>query len=138
MTAATAVAKEKPVGTWADVQKLKAGSEVETVLGDSSRLRGKLVSTADNAMVLQVDGTDRSLERAGLRSVAVQERKVAKGAAIGLLVGLALAYPNAKLQGAGAAVGGIVVDTAAGAGIGALVKGYRTVYRVSLAAPAGP
>jgi hypothetical protein len=135
MTVATAVAKERPVGSWADVQKLEAGREVEAMLGDSSRLRGRVVSTADDAFVLRVDGADRSLERAGIRSVSVRERKAAKGAVIGLLVGLALAYPNAVLQGGGAAAGGIVVYTAGGAGIGALVKGYRTVYRVPAVGP---
>jgi hypothetical protein len=135
MTVATAVAREKPVGSWADVQKLKAGREVEAMLSNSSRLRGRVVSTADDALVLRVDGADRSLERAGLCSVAVQERKTAKGAMIGLLVGLAFAYPNAVLQGGGAAAGGIAVYTAAGAGIGALAKGYRTVYRAPAAGP---
>ena len=133
--AATAVGAEKPVGTWADVQKIQAGKAVAVVQSDSVRLRGRLVSAAEDGMILHIDGADRSFARATLRSVAVQYRKTAKGAGIGLLVGLALAYPNAKLQGAGVAAGGIVSDTAIGAAIGALNKRYRTVYRVTQAGP---
>jgi hypothetical protein len=129
--AGTAVGAEKPVGTWADVQKIEAGTAVEVMQGDSVRLRGRLLSVAEDGMILRVGGADRSFARATLRSVAVQYRKTAKGAIIGLLVGLALAYPNDRLQGAGAAAGGIVADTAIGAGIGALIKDYRTVYRVT-------
>jgi hypothetical protein len=129
--AATAVGAEKPVGTWADVQKIKVGMAVEVVQGDSSRLYGSLVSTAGDSVILRVDGADRTLSRATLHSVAVQYRKTAKGAMIGLLVALGLAVPNAKLQGASTAAGGVVSFTAIGAGIGALNKGYRTVYRVT-------
>lgn len=133
--AGAAVGAEKPVGTWADVQKIQAGKAVEVVQGDSSRLRGLLVSAAEDGLILRVGDTDRSFARANLRGVAVQYRKTGKGAAIGLLVGLALAYPHAKLQGAGAAAGGIMFYTAIGAGIGALNKSCRTVYRVTQAGP---
>jgi hypothetical protein len=138
LLAATAVGAEKPVGTWADVQKIQAGMAVEVVQGDSIRLRGRLVRTAGDGMILRVDGTDRSFARDTLRSVAVQRRKTAKGAVIGLLVGLALAFPSTKLQGAGAAAGGVVFDTAIGAAIGVLSKGYQTVYRLSQPSPPTP
>ena len=133
LLAATAVGAEKPIGTWADVQKIKVGLAVEVVQGDSTRLRGSLESADKDGMSLRVDGAARTLARATLRSVAVQYRKTAKGAMIGLLVGLAFAYPNAKLQGAGAAASGIAFYTGIGAGIGALNKSYRTVYRVTQA-----
>ncbi len=133
--AGTAVAAEKPVGTWADVQKIEAGTAVEVMQADSVRLRGRLLSVTEDGIVLRVGEADRNFARGTLRSVAVHYRKTAKGAFIGLLVGLALAYPNAKLQGASVAIGGMVSDTAIGAGIGALITGYRTVYRVTRVDP---
>ena len=133
LLAVTAVGAEKPVGIWADVQKIQAGTPVEVMQGDSIILRGRLVSAAEDGMTLRVGDVDHSFARAALRSVAVQYRRTAKGTAIGLLAGLVLAYPNAKLQGGGAAAGTIVSFTAIGAGIGALSKSYRTVYRVTQA-----
>lgn len=131
---ASAAGRQKAVGAWADVQKLEVGAAVEVVYGESARLRGRLANATEESIVLHVDGADRSLTRSTVRSVAVERRKTARGAAIGLLVGIALAVPNARLQGAGAAAGGTVSCAAIGATIGALSKGYRTVYR---ATPAG-
>ncbi|MBI3472341.1 MAG: hypothetical protein HY013_13380 [Candidatus Solibacter usitatus] len=130
MLATTSVAGEKAVGTWADVRKIPGGNGVELVQTDSVRLRGTLVSATDDGLVFRVGGADRSFARASLHSVAVRRRATAKCAAIGLVVGVCLAYPNAKLQGAGVAAGGIVFDTAIGAAIGAAIKSYHTVYRV--------
>jgi hypothetical protein len=138
LLAAAVVGAEKPVGTWADVQKIKAGKAVEVVQGDSTLLRGMLVSVDEDSMILSVAGANRTLARATLRCVAVQYRKTAKGAAIGLLVGLALAVPCGLLQGAGAAAGGIGFYTASGAAIGALNKGYRKVYCITQASPPSP
>jgi hypothetical protein len=132
--ATAAFGADKPEGSWADVQKIEFGTAMEVVQSGSIRLRGKLVSVTEDAVILRIGAADRSFERATLRSVAVRHSLTKKGALIGLLVGLAFAYPNAKLTGPGAAVGGIVSDTAIGAAIGALTKGYRIVYR---AAPAG-
>ena len=81
---------------------VEAGREVEVVQGESVRLRGRLVSVADDGMIVHVERTDRSVARAAVHSVAIQCRRTAKGAVIGMLVGLALAYPNARLQGGGA------------------------------------
>jgi hypothetical protein len=135
LLAAMAIGAEKPVGAWADVQKIKAGTPVEVMQGNSVRLRGRLVSAAEDGMILRVGDVDRSFARAALRSVAVQYRNTDKGLIIGLLVGLALAVPNAKSQGGGAAAGSIVAGTAIGAGVGAASKGYRIVYRVTEAGP---
>jgi hypothetical protein len=135
MIVAAAVGEEKALGTWAEVQKIQGGKAVGVAQGDSALLRGRLVSVAEDQMIVSVGGTDRLFARTALRSVAVQNRKTAKGALVGLLVGLALAYPSTKLQGAGAAIGGIVFDTAIGAAIGTLKKDYRTVYRITQTGP---
>jgi hypothetical protein len=126
---ATPARAEQSIGTWADVQKIQAGQAVEVGRGDSDRLRGTLVSVAEAGLVVKVDGADSTVARATLLSVAVQRRSTTKGAVIGVVSGLAMAYPNTKLQGGRVAATGIVGSTLIGAWIGARHKHYRIAYR---------
>jgi hypothetical protein len=126
--------------SWDNLKRLQAGQKIEVVDMELKSVRGTFVSYAEDGISLQTDNGPVSLERARVMRVSLREhskraRNALIGAAIGagIGVGLGLAAARTGVHETGEEYGVMVIFTpiaaGAGAGLGAAIPGYETIYR---------
>lgn len=119
---------------WHSLDALRSGEKVEVIDQQLKRYTGELRAVADDAIAL-IDGKKEiaisrdEVFRVGVRDRGRRWRNVGIGAAVGLGLGTLIGAKPSGEDSDILIVAGAVYGTAAGAGIGALLPGYRTVYR---------
>lgn len=129
---------ERPDANWEKVNQLRRGQTVR-VLCSRQAWTGRLTKITEEGLTLDVGGTEKKAARSEV--IRVQSQSRAKSALIGLAIGapagVGFGYAighrsNLKSGEMGPAVGfGAALFAAAGAGIGALVPAWKTVYEAS-------
>ncbi len=128
---------------WTKVQRLRPGQALRALCSGQQTWTGRLVAASDETLTLDVGGFERKIIRSDVVRVDVKSR--ARSALIGLGIGapaglgfgyLAGSRANLKSDEKTASAGlGAGLFAAAGAVIGALLPGWKTVYRGE---PPGP
>lgn len=116
-------------------RKAKSGDRLTISTIDGTELKGRLVSMAPDALVLQVETVQRTLRYADIDRVKRRKNGVLLGALIGAGAGLAAGLPLKSLvdneTGEGDSVLAFFLGVGIGAGVGidALFGSSPTVYR---------
>ncbi len=140
-----ALAAERPEESWTNLNLLKAGQKIRVVRTNLKSIEGTYSDYSGEAISLRVKEDLLSVPRAEVFRVTLQERsKRLRNMLIGMAIG----------GGAALAIGAVVdrgfseddehiaktiftpIGLGAGAGIGASVAGFQTVYRGELPARA--
>ena len=101
--------------------------ESETVWvrgGPGHELKGRLVRASDDQLVIRVGGDSRSIPAADIETVEISRGRAKRGALTGAIIGLPLSILGSTIADrptGGWRVVGVVVGTAAYAGIGAAI-----------------
>ncbi|HMD99896.1 MAG TPA: hypothetical protein VKM93_21525 [Terriglobia bacterium] len=125
---------------WENLKQVQVGQTIEVVDMSLKSLTGTFVSFSDEAISLRNRGGDVTVLRPDVLRVSLREhakrtRNVLIGAAVGAGAGAAVgiafrgycANEAGSCSGIGLAAAGILGGI--GAGVGALPRGYRTIYR---------
>ena len=119
---------------WAKVERLRPGQTIRVLCSDLQRWTGQLRGVSADGLVLEVRGTERKAVRSEVLGIQVKSRAVSAliGLGIGAAAGVGVGYAaggGLKSSEATTAVGlGAGLFSAAGAGIGSLFPGWKTVY----------
>lgn len=123
---------------WAGVTRLPAGTHVEVIHGKLSRLRGPVLASSPESLIVQSETGRVELPRKEILRVSVhgngRKKRALTGLALGAAAGAAVFAIGATtgdidirrdlVVGAGALAGGGI-----GAAVGAATAGPRTIYR---------
>jgi hypothetical protein len=122
---------------WEALKELRAGNKIVVVETTMQRLEGKFVSASDEALMLDVDGQQVSINRDKVARVSSKGHRVRNTVLLtlaGLVVGAAIGHtqdtPTYTGDGPGALFGGV----AGGVG-GALIPTGKTYYRLEKPRP---
>jgi hypothetical protein len=124
---------------WSAITRIASGTRVEIIHGALKLSTGELLDSTDEMLTLRTDGGTRVIPRIEVKRVSVirhsRKKRMLIGMAAGAGAGAAIMLIGAEagdvdirydyLMGAGAVLGGAI-----GAGVGSLVGGPETVYRV--------
>jgi hypothetical protein len=134
-------------GSWSNLNRLKAGQEIEVVESSLKRQSGKFVTVTDELLTVKENGSDVSVKREEVIRVSTSSGpKRGEHALIGFLVGGAIGAGIGAASGSktgffgGSSRGiyalvGIVIGAPSGAIVGAVLPAHTTVYRATSAAP---
>jgi len=125
---------------WQRVQSLSPGAYVEVSQSDKKKVRGRMVSTAVDALTIATDHGELNILRTDIRQVRLKRDSARlKGASIGAAIGAASGVAiGVALGGALTDGDGVSLEAAAklgalgagiGFGIGLIPTGYTTVYK---------
>ena len=140
LLASCAFARDRTPPTWSDVERLAPGQRVRVLCADQREWMGRLKAVSADSLTMDADKPDKkpgvSLPRAGIVRVQIRSRK--RPALIGLAIGLAggvaitayLAQDSKPLEQVGPVLLNGSMFGGIGAGIGALLPGWRTVLRL--------
>ena len=128
---------QRDPASWAKVEQLRPGQTIRVQCSDQRTWTGRLVGVSTETLTLSVDGTERKIARSDVLRADVRSR--ARSALIGLGIGAGAgvgvgfaAGSDLKSSEKTTAVGlGVVLVAPVGAVIGALLPGWKTVYRRS-------
>ncbi len=111
-------------------------------LGTGGELKGRLISAVDDELVIKIGSGPRAIAAADIETVEISKSAAKRGALIGALIGLPISIVAAGMAdnpSGGWRVVGVIVGTAAyagiGAAIGAVIRHRQVVYRRATAAP---
>lgn len=124
---------------WEKVERLRPGQTVRVQCSGRQAWTGRLTKVTEEGVTLDVRGTEKNAARSEMIRVQTQGRAKSAliGVAIGAPAGIGFGYAvghrsNLKSGEMGPAVGlGAALFAAAGAGIGAMVPAWKTVYEAS-------
>ena len=139
LPAGTAIAGGKGVGSWEDLNQLRAGDKIEVIDQTLRSYRGALVSVSEAALSLKSKKDTFTVERANVLRVSRHDSgkrtgNMLLGAAVGAGAALAITVPiQVTNSNEGNSIAGIMAGATAGAaGAGLAIgstMGYRTIYR---------
>jgi hypothetical protein len=133
--------------SWANLNTIQAGEKVQVVGINSKKVSGTFQRASDAAISLQEASGAQTIQRQDVRSVKLMGHSHrlrnaliagGVGAGVGAVIGAAADTPCSSQsfcihpfgRGAAAAIVGIV-GFLAGAAVGALLPGHKTIYRVA-------
>jgi hypothetical protein len=134
---------QKPVGSWSDLNRLRAGQGIVVIESSMKRHAGEFVSVTDELLTLQEKGSDLSVKRENVARVSTSSgAKRGEHALIGLVIGAAVGAGIGAASGSktgflgGSSRGitalvGLVIGAPSGAVIGAVLPAHATVYRAA-------
>jgi len=133
--ALNAFGAQRDHASWARVEQLRLGQTMRVQCSDQRTWTGRVVGVTGETLTLNVDGTERKIPRSDVLRADVKSR--ARSALIGLGIGAGAGVGVGYAAGSGlkssektTAVGlGAVLVAPVGAVIGALLPGWKTVYR---------
>ncbi len=141
--AGNTLATEEGGTAWATVERLQVGQAVRVLCPGQRSWTGRLAAVTAEAVVVNVGGIERKTPRSEVLQVQVKSR--ARSALIGLGIGAGAGVGIGYAAGSGgglksgesatAAALGAGLFGAAGAGVGSLFPGWKTVYRESPSEP---
>ena len=137
VVAPVASSAQAPKDSWENLKQLQPGHKIKVVDMSLKSWDGRLVSVSDEAITIQAKQQDVTVERAKVfRVTDLQRSKRARNAAIGLVVG-AIVGGTRDTEGNAyrAVLAGLLGAT--GAGVGALIPSYPTIYRAQHGPPKG-
>jgi hypothetical protein len=122
------------VTDWQNLQKLKARNSIRIFKVNSPAIDGRFVRFSADAIVIDVDKVQMSIQRSDVQRVYRKKRRLFRGligAGIGAAAGFAiLAKTDNEEDFYGFAVPFFPVAVGAGAATGALIPGDTVIYRV--------
>lgn len=125
---------EPPGAGWARVEQLRSGQAVRVLSSGQRTWTGRLARVSADGLVVDVDGAGRETARSEVLRVQVKSRTksiligLGIGAGIGAGVGYAAGSGLKDDEKATAAGLGALLVAPAGALIGALAPGWKTIY----------
>ena len=134
-------AEERPEDTWSNLNVVKAGQRIRVVRTNMHAEDGAFAQYSAESITLRVKGNAVSVPRGEVVRVTLQERsKRLRNALIGMAIGGGAALAVGAALDASFSEDGeniakaifMPIGLGAGAGIGAAVPGYQTVYRSRL------
>jgi len=132
---------------WSNLNRLKAGQQIEVIESSMKRHAGKFVAVTDELLTLKENGSDISVRRDGVIRISTSSGSKrgehaliglvvggGSGAAIGAASGASTGFLGGSSRGIAALVG-TVIGAPSGAAVGAALPAHAIIYRAS--APAG-
>ena len=123
--------------SWANVEQLRLGQTLRVLCSDQRTWTGRLIGVSSDTLILNVGGTEKKIVRSDVLRADVKSR--AKSTLIGLGIGAGVGAGVGYAAGRGSKLKSSEVTTAVGLGtlliapagavIGALSPGWKTVYR---------
>ena len=112
----------------------KAGDRLTITTSDGTALRGRLVSTDADVLVLRTSDGERALAYAGIEEVRRRKNGIKAGAALGLLTGavwglLVATTVDDEINSGGVLAVSSAIGVGVGVGLDALISKNRTIFR---------
>jgi hypothetical protein len=141
LASVTGCASAPPTRSFADLPgRIDVGTRVSVVTTEGEAATGRVETLHAQALAMVADETRREFPAERVERITRKKRHVVAGLLIGLGVGTVIGVAGAStseptgspvvdVQFAGASIlAGMLLGTAAGAGVGALIQTERTIY----------
>ena len=141
-----ALSAQAQLGSWSDLNRLKAGQGIEVIESNMKRHAGKFESVTDESLTLKGNGSDVLVRREDVVRVSTSSGSkrgehaligLVAGGAIGAGIGAASGSKTGFLGGSSrgiTALVGTAFGAVSGAVVGAVLPPHTTVYRAGPAA----
>jgi hypothetical protein len=135
---AASLANTQRDADWRSLTRVNAGADTRVILDDGKVHRGRFQGTDERSITLEIDGVNRTLQRAQVRRVDARGgSRLSKARAwgmVGMFTGLAAGFASCRGKEGeciqGPPLTGMMIGWAAGTIVGAALPTWRSIYAV--------